>query len=109
VQYGDFNYGSSIPYYTHRRVYLYNGVAGTNLEYGAKYADAPKIFLDDATFPEFWRGPERVFIFVPEDIREDAFKRLPPDGAYLLAASGGKYVFVNQPVREGMKTLRDVE
>jgi len=109
VQYGDFNYGSSIPYYTHRRVYLYNGVEGTNLEYGSKYADAPKIFLDDTTFPQFWRQPQRIFIFVPEDIRDAAFQRLPPDGSYLLAASGGKYIFVNQRVRPGMTTLAQVE
>jgi len=109
VQYGDFNYGSSIPYYTHRQVFLYNGRYGTNLDFGSRYPDTPKIFLDDATFPEFWREPERIFIFVPEDIREAAFQRLPPDGSYLLAASGEKYIFVNQPVRDGMKTLAQIE
>lgn len=109
VQYGDFNYGSSIPYYTHRQVWLYNGRYATNLDYGSKYADAPKIFLDDSTFPQFWRGPERIFIFVHEDIRDAAFQRLPPDGTYLFAESGGKYIFVNQRVREGMKTLAQVE
>jgi 4-amino-4-deoxy-L-arabinose transferase-like glycosyltransferase len=109
VQYGDFNYGSSIPYYTHRQVWLYNGRYSTNLDYGSKYPDAPTIFLDDSTFPSFWQGPERIFIFVHEDIRDAAFRRLPPDGSYLFAESGGKYIFVNQRVREGMKTLAQVE
>ena len=109
VQYGDFNYGSSIPYYTHRRVYIYNGRFGTNLGYGANYADAPKIFLDDATFPSFWQQPERIFIFVPEDIRDAAFKRLPSDKSYLLAESGGKYIFVNQQLRPNMETLAQLE
>ncbi|MFZ0878506.1 MAG: glycosyltransferase family 39 protein [Candidatus Acidiferrales bacterium] len=108
VQYGDFNYGSSIPYYTHRHVWIYNGRWGTNLDYGSKYPDAAQIFLDDATFPAFWRQPERIFLFVPGDIEDEAFQRLPADSCYLLAESGGKYIFVNQPLRPGMKTLADM-
>jgi hypothetical protein len=56
-----------------------------------------------------WQQPERIFIFVPEDIRDAAFKRLPADKSYLLAESGGKYIFVNQPVRPNMETLAQLE
>jgi 4-amino-4-deoxy-L-arabinose transferase-like glycosyltransferase len=107
VQYGDFNWGSSIPYYTHRRVWIYNGRWGTNLDYGSRYPDAAQIFLDDASFPAFWRHPERVFLYVPEEAREDALQRMPPDSSYLLAESGGKHIFVNQPVRAEMQTLAE--
>ena len=93
VQYGDFNWGSSIPYYTHRRVWLYNGRWGTNLDYGSRYPDAPQIFLDDATFPAFWQQPNRVFLYVSGEGRDDAFKRLPADASYVLAESGGKFDF----------------
>ncbi|MGA9815201.1 MAG: glycosyltransferase family 39 protein [Terriglobales bacterium] len=108
VQYGDFNSGSSIPFYTHRHVWIYNGRFGTNLEIGSNYPDVPPTFLDDKQFPAFWKGPERVFIFVPEEFRKDALSRLPPDSSYLLAESAGKYIFVNQPVRPDLPLLATV-
>jgi hypothetical protein len=108
VQYGDFNSGSSIPFYTHRHVWIYNGRFGTNLEIGSNYPDVPPTFLDDKQFPAFWSGPERVFIFVPEEFRKDALSRLPPDSSYLLAESAGKYIFVNQPLRPDLPVLASV-
>jgi 4-amino-4-deoxy-L-arabinose transferase-like glycosyltransferase len=108
VQYGDFNSGSSIPFYTHRHVWIYNGRLGTNLEIGSNYPDVPPTFLDDQQFPAFWRGPDRVFLFVPEEFRKDALSRLPPDSSYLLAESAGKYIFVNQPVRPNMQLLASI-
>jgi hypothetical protein len=108
VQYGDFNSGSSIPFYTHRHVWIYNGRFGTNLEIGSNYPDVPLTFLDDQQFPAFWRGPDRVFLFVPEEFRKDALSRLPPDSSYLLAESAGKYIFVNHPVRPNMQLLASI-
>jgi 4-amino-4-deoxy-L-arabinose transferase-like glycosyltransferase len=108
VQYGDFNFGSSIPFYTHRRVWIYNGRWGTNLEYGSKYPDAAQIFLDDASFPALWNQPQRVFLFVPGDIQDEAFPHLPAGSCYLLAESGGKYIFVNQLLRPDMPTLATI-
>jgi 4-amino-4-deoxy-L-arabinose transferase-like glycosyltransferase len=105
VQYGDFNSGSSIPFYTHRHVWIFNGRFGTNLEIGSNYPDVPPTFLDDQQFPAFWRSPNRVFIFVPEEFRNDALSRLPPDSSYLLAESAGKYIFVNQPLRPDLPLL----
>jgi hypothetical protein len=105
VQYGDFNEGSSIPFYTHRHVWIYNGRIGTNLEYGSNYPDVPPTFLDDEQFPAVWSSPERVFLFVPEEYRDAALSRLPPNSSYLLAESAGKYIFVNQPVRSGLPLL----
>ena len=67
--------------------------------------------------PRFWTtsssplsgtGPERVFIFVPEEFRKDALSRLPPDSSYLLAESAGKYIFVNQPLRPDLPLLASV-
>ena len=93
VHYGDLGSGSSIPFYTHRHVWIYNGRFGTNLEIGSNYPDVPPTFLDDKQFPAFWSGPERVFIFVPEEFRKDAFSRLPPDSSYLLADSAAENIF----------------
>jgi len=109
VQYGDFNFGSSIPFYTRRRVWIYNGLIGTNLEFGSKYPDVPPTFLDDQQFPSFWRQSNRVFLFVPEELRKEALSRLPPDSSYLLAESAGKYIFVNQPVRPDLPLLASMQ
>ena len=109
VLYGDITYGSTIPYYLQRKVWIYNGLHGSNLEYGAAYPDAPKIFLDDSTFPALWNQSETVFLFVPGDFQSEAFKRLPTDDCYLFAESGEKYVFVNHRIKPGMKKLTDLE
>jgi 4-amino-4-deoxy-L-arabinose transferase-like glycosyltransferase len=105
VQYGDFNYGSSIAYYTFRHDLIWNGCTGTNLEYGSKYPDVPLTFIDDQQFSALWKSPNRIFLFVPEELRQQALSRLQPNSTYLLAESGGKYIFVNQPVRADLPLL----
>jgi len=105
VQYGDFNYGSSIAYYTFRHDLIWNGCTGTNLEFGSKYPDAPLTFIDDQQFTALWNGPNRIFLFVPEELRKQALSRLQPNSTYLLAESGGKYIFVNGPVRANLPLL----
>jgi hypothetical protein len=109
IQYGDFNMGSSIPYYTHRHVWIFNGRVGSNLEFGSNYPDVPPTFLDDQQFPALWSSSNRVFLFVPEEYRKAALARLPPDSSYLLKQSGGKFLFVNQAVRSGLPTLASLE
>jgi 4-amino-4-deoxy-L-arabinose transferase-like glycosyltransferase len=105
VLYGDLSSGSSIPFYTHRHVWIFNGRVGSNLEYGSNYPDALPTFLDDGSFPVLWRSSDRIFLFVPEEMTKDAFSRLPADSSYLLGENGGKYVFVNQRVRPDLPTL----
>jgi hypothetical protein len=94
--YGEYDASSSVAFYTHRRLLIWNG-RKNNLEPGSYYPDAPRIFLTDAEFPKLWGGSRRVFLFVPEDQRAEAQKRLPAAGTYLLAESGGKALYSNQP------------
>ena len=94
--YGEYDASSSVAFYTHRRLLIWNG-RKDNLEPGSYYPDAPRIFLTDAEFPKLWGGSQRVFLFVPEDQRAEAQKRLPERGTYLLAESGGKALYSNQP------------
>ena len=111
VIYGDFYGGCTVSYYTHRKTWLYNG-RYYGLEFGSYYPDAPKIFLTDNDFPQFWHpaptlpnSGRRVFLFVPEHKRREALVRLPPDSTYVLAESGGKAVYVNQPLWPDQPTL----
>jgi hypothetical protein len=94
--YGEYDASSSVAFYTHRRLLIWNG-RKNNLEPGSYYPDAPRIFLTDAEFPQLWGGSQRVFLFVPADQREEAQKRLPLTGTYLVAESGGKALYSNQP------------
>ena len=98
VLYGEFDGGSSVAFYANRQLFLWNG-RRNNLEPGSYYPDAPHIFLTDPQFLQLWRGPQRVYLFVPLEQKEDAAKRLPATGTFLVASSGGKNVYVNrQPV-----------
>jgi 4-amino-4-deoxy-L-arabinose transferase-like glycosyltransferase len=93
--YGEYDASSSVAFYTHRHVLIWNG-RKNNLDAGSYYPDAPHIFLTDADFSTLWAGGKRVFLFVPEDQRAEAQKRLPMAGTYLLAESGGKALYSNQ-------------
>jgi 4-amino-4-deoxy-L-arabinose transferase-like glycosyltransferase len=93
--YGEFDAMSGVAFYTQRQLLLWNG-RYNNLAPGSYYRDAPHIFLTDAEFLKIWRGPQRVFLFVPAERRGAAAQRLPSRGTYLLAESGGKAVYANQ-------------
>jgi hypothetical protein len=94
--YGEFDAMSSVAFYTGRQLLLWNG-RYNNLAPGSYYPDAPHIFLSDPEFLALWRGPMRVLLFVPPEHRAAAAQRLPAAGSYLLAESGGKAVYANQP------------
>ncbi len=104
VLYGEFDAGSSIAFYTHRRLLIYNG-RYNNLAAGSYYPDAPHIFLTDADFPPLWQSARRVFLFVPEQQREAAQQHLPVATTYLAAESGGKAVYVNHLLAPGQANL----
>jgi len=94
--YGEFDGSSSVGFYTGRRVLIWNG-RYNNLLPGSNYVDAPPIFYKDAEFLPVWQGGQRVFLFVPSEKRPDAARWLPESGSFLIAESGGKAVYSNQP------------
>src|SRR2546426_366459 len=102
--YGDFYNACTVSFYTHRKTWIWNG-RYHSLEYGSDFPDAPRIFLTDQDFAAFWEGPQRVFLVVPELHRRQALLRLPADSTYVLAESGGKAAYVNQPIGPGQPTL----
>ena len=94
--YGEFDALSGVAFYSDRQLLLWNG-RYNNLAPGSYYSDAPHIFLTDPEFLTLWRGPKRVFLFVPPEHRAAAAERLPAAGTFLLAESGGKAVYANRP------------
>ncbi|HWW19144.1 MAG TPA: glycosyltransferase family 39 protein [Candidatus Saccharimonadales bacterium] len=94
--YGEFDAMSGVAFYTDRQLLLWNG-RYNNLAAGSHYPDAPHIFLTDPEFAALWKGPKRVFLFVPSEHRAAAAQRLPAQGTFLVAESGGKAVYANRP------------
>jgi 4-amino-4-deoxy-L-arabinose transferase-like glycosyltransferase len=104
VIYGEYYGGSSLGFYLDRKTWLLNG-RYNGLEFGSYFPDAPNIFLTDQDFPAFWRGPQRIFLFAPQHWRREALLRLPADSSYLVAESGGKAIYCNQPITPNQPTL----
>jgi 4-amino-4-deoxy-L-arabinose transferase-like glycosyltransferase len=105
--YGEFEGASSIGFYTGRRILLYNG-RYNGLAWGSYYPDAPKIFLNDHTFPALWKSPTRVFLVVPKDKQRLALVRLPPASTYFLREIAEKTIYTNHPVAPDEPTLAEL-
>ena len=107
VFYGDFAAASSLAFYTHRRLYMYEAPY-SELDYGSRFPDAPKIFLNDRDFSSLWRGNDRVFLIVPSMQLPRARARLPLDTTWLFTESGGKTAFLNQPLEPGQLSVAEI-
>ena len=92
---GEYHQASTLNFYTGVQLHVLHEPSG-NLWYGAKFPDAPHVFLSDAEFVALWNGTHRVFLFVPSDHRAAAAQQLSASGTYLLAESGGKAVYSNR-------------
>jgi hypothetical protein len=93
---GQYSRASSILFYTGVQMHMLNGLTN-DLWFGSLYPDCPKVFEDDASFARLWRGPGRVFFFVPSDLNTEPLQKL---GApyYLVAKAGEKSVYTNRPI-----------
>lgn len=106
VVYGDFAASSSLAFYTHRQLCMYNAPY-SELEYGSRFPDAPKIFFNDQDFSSLWNGTDRVFLIVPSGQLQNAQARLPLNATWLFDKSGGKTAFLNQPLNAGQLSITE--
>jgi hypothetical protein len=51
--------------------------------------------LSDADLQQDWTGPERVFLFVPPQLKSRVDALLP--GRFVVTEVSGKYVYSNRP------------
>jgi hypothetical protein len=107
VIYGDFTAASSIAFYAHRQLCMYE-TTSSELEYGSHFPDAPKIFLTDRDFSSLWKSGNRVFLIVPAAQLTNARARLPLHATWLFTESGGKTAFLNQPLSPGQLTIAEI-
>jgi 4-amino-4-deoxy-L-arabinose transferase-like glycosyltransferase len=94
--YGDQAYGSSIPFYLGRIVYLVDG-RSTSMLFGSTFPDAPPIFLTDDDLVRNWGIGERKILFVPLEKRDEV-DRLLGNNKVLLAETSGKALFTDRPL-----------
>ncbi len=91
---GQYDQASTLNFYTGIPVRVLHEPSG-NLWYGSKFPDAPHVFETEASFTALWSGPNTVFLWSDQ---EDP-KELHGLQRYLLARSGGKYIFTNVELR----------
>jgi 4-amino-4-deoxy-L-arabinose transferase-like glycosyltransferase len=106
--YGDIRVAPGIAFYSHRDVLLYDATE-SNLQFGSQYPDAPKRFFDDTEFSTLWKGQRRVFLVVPEEHKEEVRERLPRNSVWEFAETGGKTVYLNQPLGAEQVSLASAE
>jgi 4-amino-4-deoxy-L-arabinose transferase-like glycosyltransferase len=103
---GEFDSGSSLIFYTgRRRAFIWHEDYHTLESMAKMFPDSPQIFLDDAALRQMWIGPQRVFLFVPSELKEQVAAALPSDSTYVFEQYGGKQILVNQRVRPDLPTL----
>jgi 4-amino-4-deoxy-L-arabinose transferase-like glycosyltransferase len=68
----------------------------SNLWYGSFFSDAPAIFETPQSLAQKWPGPQRIFLWQDIGNQPSALPALPAP-VYIIAKSGGKEIFSNQP------------
>ena len=93
--YGDQAYGSSIPFYLGRDVFLVNGRT-TSMLFGSTFPDAPPIFLTSEDLQRAWGQGNRKILFVPIEKRDEVDHLLT--NKILLKESSGKTLYTDRPL-----------
>ena len=94
--YGDQAYGSSIPFYLGRDVFLVDG-RSTSMLFGSAFPDAPPIFLTPQDLLNTWGKGDRKILFVPIEKREEV-DHLLGNKKILLKESSGKSLYTDRPL-----------
>ncbi len=93
--YGDQAFGSSIPFYLGRPVFLVDG-RSTSMLFGSGFPEdaATRTFLTAADLQRAWTNPHRLLLFVPAERREEVLRLLPPN-PIILKEESGKLLLIN--------------
>ncbi len=90
---GQYHEASTLNFYTHIPLRVLHEPSG-NLWFGEKFPDAPHVFETPQSFAALWSGRNRIFLWTDQDDP----KELAGMSHFLLARSGGKAIFTNQPL-----------
>lgn len=88
---------SSVFFYADQTALLLNGRTN-NLEYGSYAPGAPRVFIDDHIFQGCWEGLTRYYLVADTTQVERLQQLVGAQNLHQVAASGGKFLFSNQPM-----------
>ena len=100
VHAGSLEYSAGLPFYTDKKIYVWNGTRGS-LDFGSSFKDGGNVFLDDTRFAHLWNSPRRVFLVVPYQESENRHLKLPMEKLFLLGEFGSRRLYVNQRMIRG--------
>jgi hypothetical protein len=88
---GEYEAASTLNFYTGHHVLVLHPPSAS-MWYGSRFPDAPRVFETPESFAELWAGPQRVFLW--SDHENPSVLEGKP--AFVLAYSGGKYIYTNR-------------
>lgn len=88
---------SSVYFYTGRSALLWNG-RKNNLEYGSYAPGSPPVFIDDSQFRSLWNSNQRYYVLTQQQTLPHLEQTVADDRLFLIAESGSKFLYSNQPV-----------
>ena len=103
--FGDQAFGSSIPFYLGRGVYLVDG-RSTSMLFGSTFPDAPPIFRTGGELVQTWGRGSRKLLFVPSEQRRTV-DRLLGSRATVVYENAGKALFTDRPLAPSSPGTRD--
>lgn len=89
---GDYETVNSVNFYSPATIDIYDGTAAV-LSWGMKYPDSPMRLLSREDFESCWKGPERVFLLIPDT----HLAEIPSQAYHLVLQSGGRTLVSNRP------------
>jgi len=93
---GQYYAFSSVFFYTNRTALLWNGRVN-NLEYGSYAPGSPDVFINNQQFLAKWSGVGRCYVLSDGDGIVHFRALVNPGQLHLVAESGGKTLYSNQP------------
>ncbi len=95
---GEYESGASINFYTQQPIIMLNNRTA-NLEFGSNFPDAPKRFIDNTEFLQYWDSGKKIYIVSPNETSAKLLALLGNRKVYEIANIGGKYLYSNQQLK----------
>lgn len=92
--------GGGLPFYTGHQVLVLNGTQG-DLEFGSRFPESRRRFIDTRAFLDLWEGGQRVFLVTDLPFTWSAISRVPGPQPSALASTGVRWLYVNRPSATG--------
>jgi len=101
VHLGSMEYSGGLPFYTGREIYLLNGNRGS-LDFGSRYGDATRLFLDNTQFVKLWKSQQRVFLVSRFHANRDDLAEILEAKMFLVGQYGSRWLHTNRPIGDQM-------